>query len=54
MTEQQIPQTISDEQMRDLQARARKANPHLDSLTDPDAIRRRIQAREQASKARWS
>lgn len=49
-----VPNTISDEQMRDLQDRAREANPHLDSLTHPDAIRRRIQAREQANKAKWS
>jgi hypothetical protein len=54
MTEPKIPQTISDEQMRNLQERARKANPHLDRLTDPDAIRRRIQTREQSRNAKWS
>ena len=36
-----VPNTISDEKMAGLQKRARKANPDLDSIAHPEAIRRR-------------
>ncbi|GAT67825.1 hypothetical protein PS9374_03485 [Planomonospora sphaerica] len=48
------PDTISDTTWRALQDRARKANPHLDSLTHPEAIKRRKQASEQHAKRKWS
>jgi hypothetical protein len=50
----EVPNTVTDQQMRDLQDRARKANPTLDSFSDPDAVRRRLQTREQAANAKWS
>ncbi|MEU7743351.1 hypothetical protein [Nonomuraea sp. NPDC049158] len=45
---------ISDAEMDQLRDRARKANPHLDSLTHPEAIKQRLAARDQSKKARWS
>ena len=50
----EVPNTVTDQQMRDLQDRARKANPNLDSFSNPDAVRRRLQQRDQAANARWS
>jgi hypothetical protein len=43
-------ETVSDEQMADLQRRARKANPRLDSIAGPEAIKRRKAASEQHAK----
>lgn len=46
--------TISDKDWNKLQRRARRANPQLDDITDPRAIRSRKQSADQRSKARWS
>ncbi len=46
--------TISDRDWNRLVRRARKANPHLDDLTDPRAIRRRKQSADLLKKARWN
>lgn len=45
---------ISDAKMERLKARARKANPHQDSFTHPDAIKSRKQSSAQRKQARWS
>lgn len=44
------PNTVSDQEMADLRRRAVKANPRLASITDPEAIRRRLAANEQHDK----
>lgn len=45
---------ISDEEMDSLRNRARKANPELDSFTNPNAVKRRLTDRDQREKARLS
>lgn len=45
--EPEVPATVSDKDWAALQDRARKANPRLDSLTDPEAVRRRLAAGRQ-------
>ena len=47
----QVPNTISDQQMADLRRKAVKANPHLDSMTDPRAIKARKDAARQHDQA---
>lgn len=54
MRKQNPTNTISDRDWNKLQRRARKANPHLDDLTDPRAVQRRKQSSQQAKNARWS
>jgi hypothetical protein len=49
-----VPQTVSDEDMAQLRGRAVKANPRLASVTDPEAVRRRLADNEQRRNARWS
>jgi hypothetical protein len=46
-----VPNTVSDEQMRQLGERARKASPHLTSMFDPRAIQHRKASSLQRSKA---
>jgi hypothetical protein len=45
-----VPSTISDEQMADLRNRAVKANPRLASITDPEAVKRRLAGNDQHDK----
>lgn len=42
-----VPNTISDDKWKRLQQNARRANPGRDSVTDPKAIKARINARKQ-------
>lgn len=49
MSEQ--PNTISDEKWRQIQESAAKANPHLLSFTDPEAVKKRKLTAEQKRKA---
>lgn len=42
--------TVSDEQMADLRRRAVKANPRLASITDPEAVKRRLATNDQHDK----
>jgi hypothetical protein len=51
---QNITDTISNKDWNRLRARARKANPYLDDLTDPRAIKRRKQSAQQVKNARWN
>jgi hypothetical protein len=44
----QVPNTISDKQMADLQRRAQKANPEMFSR---DQVRKRLASQEQQKKA---
>ena len=46
-----VPSTISDKDMASLKKRAREANPHLDSITDPRAISARRAAARQHDQA---
>jgi hypothetical protein len=51
---QNTTDTISDKDWNKLQRRARRANPQLDDITDPSAIRRRRQSAEQLKNVTWS
>ncbi|NRQ34304.1 hypothetical protein HII36_20965 [Nonomuraea sp. NN258] len=54
MSDDQSPNTISDQQWTRLQERAREANPHLDRFSDPAAVERRMQANQQFKNRHWS
>ncbi|WP_170223189.1 hypothetical protein [Nonomuraea turkmeniaca] len=45
---------VSDEKMARLREKARKANPRLDSFTDPEAVRHRLADQKQRKQAGWS
>jgi hypothetical protein len=48
------PDTISDKDWKSIQDRARKANPDLDSIAHPEALRRRKAAAEQHARRQAS
>lgn len=50
--EQQPPNSISDKDWKSLQDRAAKADKR--HWTNPDAVKQRLQSREQRGKSRWS
>ncbi|WP_170223055.1 hypothetical protein [Nonomuraea turkmeniaca] len=54
MSHDQPPNTISDQQWARLQERARKAHPHLDRISDPEAIKRREQSSQQLTNRKWN
>ncbi|MFB4269416.1 hypothetical protein [Nonomuraea sp. GTA35] len=54
MSHDQPPNTITDQQWAQLQKNARKANPHLDRFSDPEAIKRRKQSAQQFKNRKWS
>lgn len=49
-----IPETITDDQMDSIRVRAAKKNPEMQSFTNADATRHRKIAKENSRKARWS
>ncbi len=49
-----VPRTITDEQWESIQRRAIKANPALNSVSTPEAVKRQRDGGLQHDKRQWS